>query len=147
MTWRELKEHAKEITALVTLVVGLSFWLSWLAYQNQQNAADIAVLQRTITGVKTQEAELRQFKDWKAEHGQDVGALRQVMAELQTALVEQRTLLKTMQETMQEIRQDVRMLMQQYWKKGMWEPRAMPWELEWLEETPARRVGAYFPSA
>lgn len=130
MTWREFKEHAKEITALVTLVVGMAFWFSWLAYQNQQNAADIAALKQTISGVKTQEAELRQVKDWKVEHGQDVTGLQKMLAELQTSLVEQRTLLKTMQETMQEVRQDVRMLMQRFWKPGVWRPEGRPWELK-----------------
>ena len=147
MTWRQLKEHAREIFALVTVVMCMTFWLSYLYYQNLQNAADITALKHSVSGMAVQEAELRQFKDWKSEHGQGMAELQKALTDLQTTLVEQRTLLKTVQDTMQEIRQDVRLLMQQYWKKGMWQPQAMPWELRWLDEIPRRDEGTYFPDA
>lgn len=115
------------VAGTLVLVIG---WLTYLAYQNQQNASDIQSLKASVAKTQAQESDVRHMEEWQTQHKQEVGKLQTELREFQALLVEQRTVLRTLQETLQEVRQDLRQLMQRFWKPGVWHPWEQPLALE-----------------
>ena len=129
-TFKSVLDHLQSLLAIGGTLVLVIGWLTYLAYQNQQNASDIQTLKTSLARAQVQESDVRHMEEWQSQHQQEVGKLQNELREFQTLLVEQRTVLRALQETMQEVRQDMRQLMQRFWKPGVWHPWEQPLALE-----------------